>query len=164
MARRDEQWTYIGRGDNSRVITLDTDVTLATALSSDDAKYIVELHNRERRFLRSLANPSPNIHPFVVETLRRDGEPERYRVSRKGIGGVYSDEFDNMVKAAYAAKAVENDEENKEQLRYRIWALEQQLKWALGELKPRYEEPYEEWAPERVEYNKALATLNGESK
>jgi hypothetical protein len=127
MSRHEQQWTYIERGDNSRITTRDTDVMLAIGLSVEDAKYIVELHNREHKFQSQLKPATYNAYPFVVEALERDGEMARYRVSRKGVGGVYSDELLVRKDAELTAHRLEREEASNEQLRYRIWQLEQVL-------------------------------------
>lgn len=163
MSRQDENWSWIERGDNSRIVTVETDVTIATGMNFEDVKHIVDLHNRELNFKSRLKSTYVDLHPFVIETLKRDGEPPRYRVSREGIGGCYSDEFDKRENADFVRHTMTREEAGKEQLRYRVWQLERELRWALGELHSRYEEPYDEDAPERAQYNKAKAMLTGES-
>jgi hypothetical protein len=75
---------------------------------------------------------------------------------------VYSDEFLDIKEAEFMRHTLEREEAKKEQLRYRIWQLERELRWAVDELKPRFEDCYEEDAPERAHYNKAKALANGE--
>ncbi|KVL49995.1 hypothetical protein [Burkholderia territorii] len=100
-------------------------------------------------------------YPFTIETLQRPGEPARYIISRARVGGRYSDELLRKEEAELLLHTLTREEADKEQLRYRIWQLEQQFTWAMSEIKERYEGPYEEWAPERARYNEALTVLRG---
>jgi hypothetical protein len=156
-------WNWAAKGNYSQIFDAN-DMLVASDMEEADAKHIVECVNREHKFQSKLKPATYNHCPFVVETLQREGSIPRFRVSRHRGGGVYSDEFLTKEEAESVRHTLEREESEKEQLRYRIWQLEQVLTWALDQLKPRFEEPYEEWAPERVEYNKAVRILNGESK
>ncbi|MHA7322865.1 hypothetical protein ACX84T_09330 [Burkholderia pseudomallei] len=101
-------------------------------------------------------------HPFTIETLQRVGEPPRYVISRAKVGGRYSDELLKREDAELLLHTLTREEADKEQLRYRIWQLEQANAKLLDSLKEaRQHITHHSMCAAESEFNKACDCRRG---
>jgi hypothetical protein len=124
-------WNVLPKGNYSQLRD-QNDALVASDMELADAKYIAELVHREWKFRESLVQATPNAYPFAVAYLSVPGRLKRYFVTRRVVGGIYSDYFEHEKEAEHARHTLESEESDKEQLRYRIWQLEQLLREAYG--------------------------------
>lgn len=101
-------------------------------------------------------------YPFTIETLQRVDEPPRYVISRAKVGGRYSDELLKKEEAELLLHTLTREEADKEQLRYRVWQLEQAHTKLLAALKEaRQHITHHSMCAAEAEINKACDCRRG---